>query len=100
MSLFQIDEELARQTYKEVVRELLEEEGEIGSIWRMERMRQEVGGFSRQWVVEHVCHHPYVERNQLAINIGTEWIFKASGIKQFLDMYFPDLAKKWKKVGD
>lgn len=97
MSLISINKEQAREEYKQVVRELLEEDGVIGSLWKMDRMRKECGGFSKQWVVEHICHHPYVERNALAINTGTEWVFKANAIKEFLDIYFNDLKTNWRK---
>lgn len=96
MSLLQINEEEVRKQQKEIIRELLEEDGQIGSLWKMERMRIECGGKSAQWVREHVCYHPHVVRNQLAFNSGTDWVFKAKEIIKFLDMYFPDLATNWK----
>jgi phage pi2 protein 07 len=96
MSLLQINEEEVRRQQKEIIRELLEEDGQIGSLWKMDRMRIECGGKSAQWVREHVCYHPHVVRNQLAFNSGTDWVFKAKEIIKFLDMYFPDLAINWK----
>ncbi|MBC2285864.1 hypothetical protein HCB69_15925 [Listeria booriae] len=93
MSLINVNEDAARELYKEAIKEYLEEQGHIGSLWKMERMILECGGFGSKWIVGHICKHPYVIRNKLAIKSGKEWIFKAQGIIEFLDLYFPDLGK-------
>ncbi|EUJ59186.1 DUF771 domain-containing protein [Listeria fleischmannii] len=89
MSFLFVNETKASQELKKIVRELLEEEGQIGSIWKMDRMRIECGGMSKQWIVAHICNHPYVIKNELAINTGTTWLFKAEKTKRFLEDFFP-----------
>ncbi|MBC2368131.1 hypothetical protein HBP99_05760 [Listeria booriae] len=97
MSLLQIDEKEAKKLYKETVRELLEEEGLIGSIWKMDRMLLECVGYGERWVVDHICNHPYVIKHQIAVKFGGEWTFKAKRIVEFIDMYYPELGVNHKR---
>ncbi|WP_239255482.1 DUF771 domain-containing protein [Listeria ilorinensis] len=98
MTFIKVDNEAARNELKAIIREIMEEEGIAGSLWKMERMQQECGGRSKQWIVEHVCNHPYVIRNELAFISGKEWTFKAKKMQQFLNDYFPELKTNWKKA--
>ncbi|KGL38502.1 hypothetical protein EP56_15155 [Listeriaceae bacterium FSL A5-0209] len=97
MSLIEINKDEARKVLKELVQEILEAEGLIGSIWRMDRMRHECGGQSKDWIIDHICHHPYVVRHELAVKDGKNWIFKAKRMDEFIDMYFPELRINHKK---
>ncbi|EUJ51558.1 DUF771 domain-containing protein [Paenilisteria rocourtiae] len=91
MSLIEINKNEVRKILKEILKEILEEEGLIGLIWKMERMQLECGGQSKDWIVDHICHHPYVVRHELASKDGKSWIFKAKRMDEFIDMYFPEL---------
>lgn len=99
MALIEINENEARNILKKLAIEILEEEGIVGTLWKMDRMRQECGGQSVDWVVGHICHHPYVKRHELAVKDGKSWIFKAKQIVEFLDMYFPELGVNHKRGG-
>ncbi|EAD8664760.1 DUF771 domain-containing protein [Listeria monocytogenes] len=92
MPLINIDKDAALEIYREVVKEHLEEEGLIGSIWKMERMQREVS-HGTKWIKEHIIAHPYVQRNELCFYDGKEWCFHAKRIIEFIDVYFPELKK-------
>ncbi|MBC1524467.1 DUF771 domain-containing protein [Listeria sp. SHR_NRA_18] len=102
MSLIKFDEETVKQLIKEKTQEVLEEMGVVGLIWRMDRMRVVCGGYSERWVVDHICHHPYVVQHQLAISTSSGWMFKAKQMEEFIDLYFPELGvnhKRGAKIG-
>lgn len=87
-----IDQDFVRRLAEAEVKRLVQDV-EPGAWWDMKRLEAETCR-KRDWLIANILLNPVYQQDMKGISNGGEggrWMFKASGMRKFLDTHFENL---------
>ncbi|MCE5168500.1 DUF771 domain-containing protein [Paenibacillus profundus] len=95
-----VDQAFVQRLAKEEVIRIVEEAGG-GTWWDLKRLEAETCR-KRDWLIDNILLNPKFKEEMKLISNGREggrWMFRAAGMKAFLDKHFQELNGKQRRSG-
>ncbi|WP_249723392.1 DUF771 domain-containing protein [Paenibacillus dendritiformis] len=95
-----VDQEFVQRLAKEEVKRLVEETG-AGTWWDLKRLEAETCR-KRDWLIDNILLNPRFKAEMKLISNGCDngrWMFRAAGMRAFLDKHFQELNGKPMRAG-